>query len=111
VASAATTVTSATAATGLRARGKKAAGKHRGCQNHHHSSSHDILHWVGRTFPPQVAVRRWRVSARQSPTSRWTGDGISYLSSLLNSLSIFEKSNTRSLKNDADQNDKIDSQE
>jgi hypothetical protein len=42
---AATTVSSATtAAPGLCARGKKAAGKHCACQNHHHSSFHDILH-------------------------------------------------------------------
>jgi hypothetical protein len=34
---------SATAAR-LCTRGKKAAGKHCACQNHHHSSSHDILH-------------------------------------------------------------------
>jgi hypothetical protein len=29
--------------------GKKAAGKHCTCQNHHHSSSHDIflLEWAG----------------------------------------------------------------
>jgi hypothetical protein len=40
----ATTVSSSAAATaGLRTRGKKAAGKHCACQNHHHSSSHDIL--------------------------------------------------------------------
>jgi hypothetical protein len=32
-----------TAAAGLRTRCKQAAGKHRTCQNHHHSSSHDIL--------------------------------------------------------------------
>jgi hypothetical protein len=43
VASAAPTVSSAPAAAGLRPSGKKAAGKHRACQNHHHSSSHDIL--------------------------------------------------------------------
>jgi hypothetical protein len=49
VASAAT-VASATATAGLCTRGKKAAGKHRACQNHHHSSSHDILHLDGRTF-------------------------------------------------------------
>src|ERR1700733_340634 len=36
--------TEATAALGLCAGGKKAAGKHCACQNHHHSSSHDILH-------------------------------------------------------------------
>src|SRR6476620_10334403 len=45
----ATTVSSATAAAGLGISGKKAAGKHCTCQNHHHSSSHDILHlgWAG----------------------------------------------------------------
>jgi hypothetical protein len=44
VASATTPVSSATAtAAGLRPSGKKAAGKHRACQNHHHSSFHDIL--------------------------------------------------------------------
>jgi hypothetical protein len=36
--------TAAAAATaGLCIRGKKAAGKHRACQDHHYSSSHDIL--------------------------------------------------------------------
>jgi hypothetical protein len=52
---AATTVSTAaaTAAPGLCARGKKAAGKYCACQNHHHSSSHDILHSIGRTVPPQ----------------------------------------------------------
>jgi hypothetical protein len=62
---AATTVS--TAAPGLCARGKKAAGKHCACQNHHHSSSHDILHLVGRIAPPQDLVRYWRVqqSGRQ----------------------------------------------
>jgi septal ring-binding cell division protein DamX len=49
MAAATTTVSSATAAAGLRSRGKKAAGKHRTCQNHHHSSSHYTLHWDGRT--------------------------------------------------------------
>jgi len=44
-------VSSATATTtGLCTRGKKAAGKHRACQNHHHSSSHDILRLDGRNF-------------------------------------------------------------
>ena len=60
----ATTVSSAataTAAPGLCARGKKAAGKHRACQNHHHSSFHDILHLIGRIAPPQDLVRHWRV--------------------------------------------------
>jgi hypothetical protein len=40
----ATTHVAASAAAGLCTRGEKAAGKHRACQNHHHSSSHDILH-------------------------------------------------------------------
>jgi hypothetical protein len=45
VASAATTTTvpSATAAAGLRISGNKAAGKQCTCQDHHHSSSHDIF--------------------------------------------------------------------
>jgi len=82
------TVSSAAAATaaGLCTRGKKASGKHRGCQNHHHSSSHDIRHWDGRTFRhrslPNAGILR-----RQTPTSRWTGDGNAYLSSPLNSYS------------------------
>jgi hypothetical protein len=61
----ATTVS--TAAPGLCARGKKAAGKHCACLNHHHSSFHDILHLIGRIAPPQDLVRYWRVqhSGRQ----------------------------------------------
>jgi hypothetical protein len=51
--SATTSVTAATAAAGLCTSGKKAAGKHCACQNHHHSSSHDILLWDGRDIPPQ----------------------------------------------------------
>jgi hypothetical protein len=42
----------ATATAGLRVSGKKAAGKHCTCQNHHHSSSHDILRCDWRDFPP-----------------------------------------------------------
>jgi hypothetical protein len=49
-----TTVSSATAAAGLRSRGNKAAGKHSTCQNHHHSSSHCTLHWDRRT-----SAARW----------------------------------------------------
>jgi hypothetical protein len=62
------TVSSATApaAAGLCTRGKKAAGKNCACQNHHHSSSHDILHSRWADFPPQGLVRRWRLSAKQS---------------------------------------------
>jgi hypothetical protein len=63
----ATKVSSASAAPGLCARGKKAAGKHCACQNHHRSSSHDILHLIGRIVPSQDLVRHWRVqfSGRQ----------------------------------------------
>jgi hypothetical protein len=61
----ATTVSSAAAAPGLCARGKKTAGKHCACQNHHHSSSHDILHLIGRTAPPQDLVRRWGVQGSE----------------------------------------------
>jgi hypothetical protein len=65
MASATTTVSSATAAAaGLCPRGKQAARKHRTCQNHHHSTSHDILHWDGRTFRHRALSERWRVSAR-----------------------------------------------
>src|ERR1700737_2970254 len=86
----ATSVSSATAAAaGLCTSGKKAAGKHCTCQNHHHSSSHDILLWNGREFPPQSLVRRRRIRGRQTPASRWTEDGDTYLSPLLNSRSIF----------------------
>jgi hypothetical protein len=47
----ATSMASATATAGLCVSGKKAAGKHCTCQNHHYSSSHDILLWDGRDFP------------------------------------------------------------
>jgi hypothetical protein len=45
----ATTTMSAAAAACLGISGKKAAGKHGACQNHHHSSSHDflLLGWAG----------------------------------------------------------------
>jgi hypothetical protein len=63
-----TSVSTATAAAaGLCISGQKAAGKHCTCQNHQHSSSHDILLWNGRDFPPQgsrqtLAVRGNRTS-------------------------------------------------
>jgi hypothetical protein len=44
-----------TAAAGLCTGDNKAAGKHGTCQNHHHSSSHDILHFDGRNFRRRVA--------------------------------------------------------
>jgi hypothetical protein len=47
------TMPAAAAAAGLRTRGSKAAGKQRGCQNHHPSSFHDLspLEWAD--VPPQ----------------------------------------------------------
>jgi hypothetical protein len=54
----------AAAAAGLCISGQKAAGKHCACQNHQHSSSHHILLWNGRDFPPQGLVRRWRVRGK-----------------------------------------------
>jgi hypothetical protein len=84
----ATSMASATATAGLRVSGKKAAGKHCACQNHHHSSSHDILRWDGRGFPPQGLVRRWRAPGRPAPMSRWTEDEDTDLSLPLNFRSI-----------------------
>jgi hypothetical protein len=52
-AKAATVSSTSAAATGLRVRGNKAAGKHCARQNHHHSSSHDILHLGWADLPPQ----------------------------------------------------------
>jgi hypothetical protein len=75
--------TEAATAFGLRAVGNKAAGKHCACQNHHRSSSHDILHLIGRIVPPQDPVRHWRV--QQMPTSRYNGDENAWLFSQLNS--------------------------
>jgi hypothetical protein len=83
-----TTVSAATATAGLCISGKKAAGKHCACQNHYHSSSHDILLCNGRDFPPQDLVRHCRFRGRQTPTSRWTEDEDTYLPFLLNSRSI-----------------------
>jgi hypothetical protein len=42
-------------AAGLCSCGKKAAGKHCACQNHHHSSSHDILHLRWADFLPGLS--------------------------------------------------------
>jgi hypothetical protein len=62
----------ATAAAGLCISGQKAAGKRCACQNHQHSSSHDILLWNGRDFPPQGLVRRWP----SEETERQRRDGL-----------------------------------
>ena len=58
----ATSVSAATATAGLCISGKKAAGKHCTCQNHHHSSSHGILLWNGRDFF-RHRTGRWRADA------------------------------------------------
>jgi hypothetical protein len=85
VATATTTVSSATATACLGISGKKAAGKHGACQNHHHSSYHDISPFgMGGTFRHRISSDVG-VCQRQTPTSRWTGDGNACLSSLLNS--------------------------
>jgi hypothetical protein len=72
VAASATAAVAASAATaaaaGLCTGGNKAAGKQSTCQNHHRSSSHNILQLVGRTFRlralPDVGA------FKQTPTSR-----------------------------------------
>lgn len=68
---AATTATTATTAAGLSTRGKQAAGEHRACQNHHHSSSHDILRWDGRSF----RHRAWSgVGIKANAAMNWKWD-------------------------------------
>jgi hypothetical protein len=82
---AATTVsTAATAAPGLCARGKKAAGKHCACQNHHHSSFHDILHLIGRSCSAAGPCQTLACSAQWTPASRYNGDENGWLLSQLN---------------------------
>jgi hypothetical protein len=84
----ATTVSSATTTARLGIGGKKAAGKHCTCQNHHHSSSHDIflLEWAGLSA---TGSRQAVAGAKgKTPPPRWTGDGNACLSSLLNSGSL-----------------------
>jgi hypothetical protein len=65
-ASHAATMPSASTAARFCTGGNKAAGKYRACQNHHHSSSHDILHLRWADIPPQGPDRRWRVSPEES---------------------------------------------
>jgi hypothetical protein len=61
-----------TAAAGLCTRGKKAASKHCACQNHHHSSSHDILHLRWADFPPSgLALADQRGHANVAIDRRW----------------------------------------
>jgi len=52
-AKAATMSAATTTAAGLRTRGSKAAGKQRGCQNHHPSSFHDLSPFEWADVPPQ----------------------------------------------------------
>jgi hypothetical protein len=81
-------VSSAATAAGLRTGGNKAAGKQCTCQDHHYSSSHDILRLNGRDCPPQGLVRRPRVPAGKPPASRWVGGENVDPSFPLNSCSI-----------------------
>jgi hypothetical protein len=87
-AEATTHVTSATttapASAGLCARSNKAEGKHRACQNRRNSSFHDILHWDGRTFPPQALPD---IGVFSDADVGWIGNRKLYLRSLLNSFS------------------------
>jgi hypothetical protein len=79
-------MSSSASAAGLCTRGKKAAGKHRACQNHHYLSSHDILHLRWADVLPahcQTLARLSEVNANVAID--WTWDV--YLSSLLNSNS------------------------
>jgi hypothetical protein len=57
----------ASTAAGLGTRGNKAAGKQCTCQNHHRSSSHNILQLVWADFPPQALsdVGAFQQSERQ----------------------------------------------
>ena len=63
-----------TAASGLCTRGKKAPGKHRARQNHHRSSSHDLLHLVGRTCRHRTILKRryfTKVISNVTMKERW----------------------------------------
>jgi hypothetical protein len=67
----ATTTMSTTAAACLGISGKKAAGKHGACQNHHHSSSHDflLLGWAG----PSATESRQPVACAKGKHQRRDG--------------------------------------
>jgi hypothetical protein len=73
---AATAMAATAAATRFGASSQQAAGEHRARQNHHRSSSHDILLWNGRT------IRHWSSQTPACPReanadvvidSRWAG--------------------------------------
>jgi hypothetical protein len=70
----ATTATTSSSTSSLRTRSKKAPGEHRACQNHHHSSSHDFLHLVGRTCRHRTIVKRCsftKVISNVAMKGRW----------------------------------------
>jgi len=70
----ASTATATATAAGLGTRGNKAAGKQCTCQNHHRSSSHDILQLVGRTFrhrPCLTLALFSKVNANVAMDWRW----------------------------------------
>ena len=72
---AAATMSTTTATAGLCTGGEKAAGKHCTCQDHHHSSSHEILQFIGRDCPPQG--RCWRVREDANVAMHWRWGGVS----------------------------------
>src|SRR5258708_4347199 len=71
VKTAASEMAPATAAACLGISGKKAAGKHGACQNHHHSSSHDflLLGWAG----PSATESRQPVACAKGKHQRRDG--------------------------------------
>jgi hypothetical protein len=83
----ATATTSTSSTSSLCTRSKKTPGKHRACQNHHHSSSHDLLHLIGRTCRHRTILKRC-YSTKVISNVTMKGDGSSFLSPLLNSHSI-----------------------
>jgi hypothetical protein len=84
----ATATATATATTSsLSTRSKKTPGKHRACQNHHHSSSHDFLHLIGRTCRHRTILKRC-YSTKVISNVTMKGDGSAFLSPLLNFRSI-----------------------
>jgi hypothetical protein len=84
----AATMSAAATAAGLRTRGYEAAGKQRGCQNHHQSSFHDLSPLGWRTFRRRTFVRcRRSQRTRRRRRDRLEG-GITRPPSPLNSPSI-----------------------
>jgi hypothetical protein len=68
------TATATTSTSSLSTRSKKTPGKHRACQNHHHSSSHDFLHLIGRTCRHRTILKRCystKVISNVTMKERW----------------------------------------